>query len=292
MFSKSDFHLHSVYSDWSLTVNELDWLLSDVWVEYYSITDHDSVWACIESRELTKTRRNWPRSIPWIEITTLYKSKILHLLAYGFNPNNCDLIRFLEQQRRARRDRAIDITTMLNQDLIKEEKTPIPIEEILKLETEWPITRPDIANYLMKIWYVQTFQEAFDNWLRRYDVPLTTSDINQTIGLIRDIGWTSVLAHAFAPHVSIQSITKDAVQQIQILTELKKAWLHWLELYYSDYENNPHSQISHTINMADELNLLVTGGSDFHGGGRTGITLPWVSFPYHRVQTFLEEVHK
>jgi predicted metal-dependent phosphoesterase TrpH len=181
---------------------------------------------------------------------------------------------------------------MLNQDLIKEEKTPIPIEEILKLETEWPITRPDIANYLMKIWYVQTFQEAFDNWLRRYDVPLTTSDINQTIGLIRDIGWTSVLAHAFAPHVSIQSITKDAVQQIQILTELKKAWLHWLELYYSDYENNPHSQISHTINMADELNLLVTGGSDFHGGGRTGITLPWVSFPYHRVQTFLEEVHK
>jgi 3',5'-nucleoside bisphosphate phosphatase len=82
-------------------------------IEVFSITDHDTVGAC---RELKGTIN----FIPGVEITTHYKEKTLHLLAYRFDPENVKLESFLEKQKIARRKRAEDIMNLLNSDLARE----------------------------------------------------------------------------------------------------------------------------------------------------------------------------
>ncbi|MBP9779192.1 PHP domain-containing protein [Candidatus Gracilibacteria bacterium] len=290
MNHKNDFHMHSTYSDGTLTVSQLFEVLNDIGVDYFSITDHDTIGSCKELSQLNGNKG--AIGIPGIEITTHYQGKILHLLAYGFDSGNSEFLQFLDQQRFARRERAVNIVAMLNQDLENEGKIPIPIDEILKLEIEGPITRPDIANYLINIGYAVSFQEAFDKWLKKYDLPLVTSDITKSIEIVREIGGVAVLAHAFAPRVSLQAITQDTTRQVEILLELKKAGLQGLEIYFSNYEKDTNGRISNNINKADGLNLLVTGGSDFHGGGKTNSTLPGILIPHHRVQKFLDEVYK
>lgn len=286
LMKTADLHTHTTYSDGTLTPSELTWLLSDSGVSIFSVTDHDAVWANVE---LLRWVPSGVHFIPWIEITTHYQQKTLHLLAYGFAPENSDLTSFLMNQRVARRKRAEEIVALLNIDLQKEWLHPIPLEAILALEVEWPITRPDIAKYLIKIGYVRDFREAFDRWLRNYNVPLDTADIYDTLDLVRGIGWVPVLAHAFAPYVSIATITQDISQQIELLSDFQRWWLRWIELFCSD-----HSQIREALPLrlaiAERIGLLVTGGSDFHGGDKTSVALPGIDMPEKYIDEFLTSV--
>ncbi len=282
--------MHTRHSDWAIHVPEIYDILRDLWIGYFAITDHDSTWGVSEAEKVLSSKREGPKLVSWIEITTHYKEKTLHLLAYGFAPENSDLDSFLMNQRIARRKRAEEIVRLLNLDLEKEGLMPIPLDVVLALEVEWPITRPDIAKYLIKIGYVKDFREAFDRWLKNYEVPLDTKNISQTIELIRDIRWVAVLAHAFAPYVSLNTLTQNIVEQSRILTELKTAWLQWVEVYYSGYEHD--QDFLKKVQMADWLDLLVTGGSDFHGGWKTGTLLPWVSIPKERLEKFLSNVYR
>ena len=192
-------------------------------------------------------------------------------------------------QRIARRRRAEQIVSLLNADLENEWYAPIPLETILALEVEWPITRPDIARYLIKIGYVKDFREAFDRWLRKYNVPLDSADISETIELVRGIGWIPVLAHAFAPYISINTVTQNVGEQIELLSRFKRKGLAWVELIYG-----PDTIIGDVLPLrlaiAERVGLLVTGGSDFHGGDKTSTTLPGVEMPRIYVEKFLEQV--
>ncbi len=178
-----DFHTHSTYSDGALRPDELHSLMKDRGVKAFSVTDHDAVGA---NREL-QGKTGDIDFITGIELTTHYRQKTLHLLAYGFNPENSELADFLMKQRLARRKRAEEILTLLNVDLISDGFAPIALESILALEIESPITRPDIARYLIANGYVKDFREAFDRWLRKYNVPLDSADIYETIDLVHNI---------------------------------------------------------------------------------------------------------
>jgi predicted metal-dependent phosphoesterase TrpH len=260
--------------------------MQDRGVGYYSVTDHDVVWA---NRELLRWVPHGMHFISWIEITTHYQQKTLHLLAYGFDPEDSDLTSFLMKQRIARRKRAEEIVALLNLDLEKEWLHLIPLEAILALEVEWPITRPDIAKYLIKIGYVKDFREAFDRWLRHYDVPLDSANIYETIDMVHGIRGLPVLAHAFAPYVSIATVTRDVSEQAELLSDFQRRWLWWIELFCSDYPQIREA-LPLRLAIAERIGLLVTGGSDFHGGDKTSVTLPGVDMPEVYVERFLEKV--
>ncbi len=278
-----DFHTHTTYSDGTMNPSELTGLLRDAGVSIFSVTDHDAVWA---NSELLSWASHGMHFIPWIEITTHYRQNTLHLLAYGFAPEDSDLTSFLMKQRIARRRRAEEIVALLNIDLEREWLHPIPLDVILALEVEWPITRPDIAKYLIKTGYVKDFREAFDRWLRKYNVPLDTANIYDTLDLVHGIGWVPVLAHAFAPFVSIATITQDISAQIELLSDFQRWWLRWVELFCSD-----HSQISEALPLrlaiAERIGLFVTGGSDFHGGDKTSVSLPGIDMPEKYINELL-----
>ena len=279
-----DFHTHTTFSDGALTPTELIRILESLWVLIASFTDHDTM------RAYTETINTVIRIIRGIEITTHYQWKTLHLLAYGLNPNCSDMIWFLDQQRGARRDRAVLITELLNRDLLREGLGPIPLANILALEVEWPITRPDIAQYLFMHGYVKTFREAFDRWLKKYDAPLMSWTIREVLSMVHDNGWTSILAHPFAPFVSLTTIVKEVSQQVEILLELKKLGLHGVEGFYSDMSQDKNQWLIASLNT--EHGLLVTGWSDFHGGSKTTVNLPGILLPKQYVDQFVDRVAK
>jgi len=186
-----DFHMHSTTSDGALTPEELAYLLHELGIVYAALTDHDTMLWVERMIAFLKSIGSKLELFPWVEITTHYKQKTLHLLAYGMDSKNTELADFLTRQKDARRDRAVQIIEGLNTLIMSESKLPtVPIQEILALETEWPITRPDIAKYLLqKWWYGDDFQDIFNKWLIRCDVPLQTSNIFDTTRFVRDIWW-------------------------------------------------------------------------------------------------------
>ncbi len=279
-----DLHAHTTFSDGALTPDELLSVWSDIWVEVASVTDHDTM----RSYEQADREKRWITLIPGIEITTHYREKTLHLLAYWLDHVNTDMLAFLDEQRKARRERAIKITELLNQDLIKENLQPIEIGEILRLEVEWPITRPDIARYLLAKWYVQTFDEAFTRWLRSYEVPLWSGNIYEVLWRVKDNGWISILAHPFAPYVSLATIFKTVSDQVNLLHWLKKWGLDGFEWFFSD--QTPF-QSSMSCEIASEW-FLLTGWSDFHGGWSTSVRIPWVKIPWYFLEQFLNSVSR
>lgn len=280
-----DFHAHTTNSDGALTPDELWRTWEDLWLKVVSFTDHDSMWAYAHTMPSTNMQL-----VSGIEFTTHYRQKTLHLLAFWLNPQDSDIADFLAAQKNARRVRALEIRELLNIDLAKDGLETISEETILSLETsEWPITRPDIARYLVKIWYAKDFQDAFSRWLRNYDVQLDSWDIYKVLGIIKDNGWVSVLAHPFAPFVSLESVFKNFSDQLNLLLWLQKWWLDGYEGFYPD--QTPFDS-SKTQELATKYNFLLTWGSDFHWGWRSSVKIPGVEMPRHHLDRFLEEVTK
>lgn len=257
--------------------------MKDLRVKIFSITDHDTMWAY---RGFIKSDDNLLMLPLWIEITTHYKWRTLHVLAYGLDPNSQDVNSFQERQRKSRRERAMKITELLNHDLIRDRFAPIPLEKILWLEIEWPITRPDIANYLVSIGYVSTFKEAFDRWLGKYDIPLESWAISDVLSMINDNKWRAILAHPFAPHVSLNTISPDIEIQIWLLQGFQKLGLHGVEWFYSDMSKDTNGKIIEQLHQ--DYKFLITGWSDFHGGNKTSVLLPGVSMPKKYVFEFID----
>lgn len=280
--TKVDFHSHSTFSDGALTPQELSHLMTDIWVKIFSITDHDTIWAYVQSLDTNNV------ILPWMEITTHYSWKTIHILAYGLDPNSHDVNSFLQKQKLSRRERAMKITELLNDDLIKEWLAPIQLNIILWLEIEWPITRPDIANYLMSIGYVSTFQEAFDKWLWKYDIPIESWSILEVFSIVNDNKWKAIIAHPFAPYVSLKTIFPDIPDQMELLREFKKKGLHGIECFFSDMSQNTPRCIIDKLHREDWF--LITWWSDFHGGNKSSVKLPGVLIPENYVAEFLDTV--
>ena len=76
----------------------------------------------------------------------------------------------------------------INRELTAEDKAPIDLNAILKLGIEKPITRVDLAQYLLDHDYVATLQEAFERWLIRYNIPNRDFSVKQAIDLIQNAG--------------------------------------------------------------------------------------------------------
>ena len=97
-----NFHMHSTYSDGSLTAKEIYNQAIELNLDHYAITDHHSVDAYIElskSNHLTyKNRINIPKLWTGIEITCLLKGCLVHVLGLGFNPKSNYLLPYIDHK--------------------------------------------------------------------------------------------------------------------------------------------------------------------------------------------------
>ena len=164
----------------------------------------------------------------------------------------CCLIDFLYKKNR---DYFISLIQILQEDY-KIEFVPKEIEKLINGMGN--LGRPHIAKLLMKYGYVNSVQEAFDKYL--VDISnkvgyVKGMDYKDCIDLILKSGGIPVLAHP-------KTLKLSSLELINLIKYLVDCGLKGIEVYHSMHSE---FEVSQYIQIANELNLLVSGGSDFHG---------------------------
>ncbi|MGC8669045.1 MAG: PHP domain-containing protein [Chthonomonadales bacterium] len=254
-----DLHTHTTASDGSLSPRELVALASRCGLTAIGITDHDTLDGLPEAE--AAARAAGIELVPGVELSVAYPHGRLHLLGYfieiGSAILNDRLIR-LKENRRKRNRQMVERMQRLG--------LPITLEELLHEAGGGQIGRPHMASLLVRKGAASSIGDAFDRFLadgRPAHVPKDKIHPPEAVQLIHAAGGLAVVAHP-------DSLGLDEADLLRCLQELKTLGLDGLECYYSRYDAR---QISRLLQIAGALNLLVTGGSDFHGATKPGILL-------------------
>jgi predicted metal-dependent phosphoesterase TrpH len=248
-----DLHLHSRHSDGVHTPEELVRIASGKGLRAIAIADHDSIDG-IDSA-LEEGARLGVEVLPAVELSVSYSSlRDVHLLGYLIDHHDQPFVSRLDGLRRSREERVEAILAKINGRLTGERREPISYGEVLE-QAGGAVGRPHIARVLMGRGYCRDMDEAFDRYLEPCNVPKPRFPIADAIKEIKRAGGLAVLAHP-------TSMTSNLVAVGNLIREYRTMGLDGLEVYsnmcYKD-------DIIFIKNLARQMGLLVTGGSDYHG---------------------------
>jgi len=257
-----DLHTHTTASDGSLTPAALIEAARVAGLRVLSITDHDTT-AGFET--VTDTARAAGiELVPGIEISAVADGRDVHVLGYFIDPSSSGLRAFLERQRSDRVRRVQEMTRRL-----AALGCPISADAMLATAAAGrSVGRPQIAAALVDAGYVQTRDEAFARFLEHGGpayVPRRGTAPEEVIAIVHAAGGLASLAHP--------GVTKRDDR----IPEFAAAGLDALEARHSDHDAACEQRYR---DLARELGLFLTGGSDFHGeGGHRVPRLGIVSMP-------------
>lgn len=269
-----DLHVHSTCSDGYYSPEELVQFAKKAELAALSLADHDNIDGI--ERAIQAGVENDIEVIPAVELSTQwFQYTDMHLLGYGFDFHNPYLVRALHEFQEFRRTRNSRIIERVNDKLVGEKRSPLDPLKVQEL-AGGTIGRPHIAQALRNAGYVSTNDEAFERYLVPCNVPKRYFPVDEAIRLIHGSGGIAVLAHP--PY-----ITRDRNKLELLVADLVKLGLDGIEAY------NNGSGLEDTdwlIRLARQHDLIVTGGSDFHGDpgsaieigrGIRGIRVPYES---------------
>ncbi len=242
-----DLHSHTTASDGGLGPRELVREAARHGGRVLAITDHDSTEALAEAFDEV-ARRPPMTLVPGIEINCDVDGGEVHILGYFLEYETEWFQAFLREQRAERVARVYRIAARL-----AELGMPIDPAEVFALVKEGSAGRPHIAQVMVARGYVKTFREAFDRYLRAggpANVPRKRLSPAETVVTIRRVGGVPVLAHP------------GLAERDEIIPDLVRAGLLGIECYYHEHSA---TQTRNYLQACKDLDLVATGGSDFHG---------------------------
>lgn len=254
-----DLHIHSTVSDGTLTPKALIRYAKEKGLKAIALTDHDNIDG--NEQAIEEGRRVGVEAIPGVEISGEWPYGTLHILGYYITKKN-KLQNHLFQLQKARETRNFKIIEKLNQSGI-----PITLEEVLEMAGGTQIGRPHIAQVLVKKGAAKDLDQAFHRFLKKRGpayVDKFRPTPEQAMEWILEAEGVPVLAHPFTLNIK-QS--KDL--EISI-AKWRRFGLKGIEVYYP--EHTPLQEQMYQ-NLAQRLELIITGGTDFHGLNKPGVDL-------------------
>ena len=249
--NRLDLHLHTNHSDGSFTPTAVLELARQVGVTSLAITDHDITTGIPEAT--LAGQQLGIEVIPGIEISSTFGDSELHMLGYFLDWQDVRLNERLTTLRESRHRRNPQIIERLQSLGID-----ITYDEVRALAGTDSVGRPHIARVLMEKQVVASAKEAFDRFIANGKpayVPRNLPSPAEAIHWIKAAKGLAVLAHPTWVKTTEGTLT-DLVRQ------LKADGLDGVEVHYSTHTAR---QTREYLNLAKQLGLLVTGGSDFHG---------------------------
>ena len=249
--SRLDLHLHTTHSDGSCTPAEVVGLAHQAGVTALAITDHDIMTGVADA--ITAGEHCGIEVIPGVEVSSIMNQSELHILGYFLDwqdPVLNQRFKTLRDSRHRRNPQMIERLQALGID--------ITYDEVRALAGSDSVGRPHIARALMDKQVVSSAKEAFDRFLadgKPAYVPRDLPSPAEVIQWIKAAGGLAVLAHPTWVKLADRSL-------LELVRELKTAGLDGVEVYYSTHAAR---QTREYLSLAQQLGLLVTGGSDFHG---------------------------
>ncbi|MGB3788583.1 MAG: PHP domain-containing protein [Phormidesmis sp.] len=239
-----ELHSHTTRSDGSLTPTELVNFAVEKGVKALAITDHDTMAAWEEATQAAADQDI--EIVPGLELSTVYNERSMHIL--GFYPDQAKLDAPLRERVEGRKRRARKMAEKLA-------ALGYPIE-LPDMSSAMAPGRPHIANALRQAGHVSSHNEAFDRFLKDDGpayVPYEKFTAQEGIELLLSCGAVPVWAHP--------CIFRGGTVET-ILPILVEAGLMGIEVYH------PTHSVSQTRKLEEycqTYNLLMTGGSDYHG---------------------------
>ena len=251
-----DLHTHSTASDGTDTPAELVANAAAVGLDALAITDHDTTagWAAAVTALPPGLRLVRGAELSCVSPDGRGGHCTVHLLAYLFDPDAGAVVREYARARAERRERLSKIA-----DRMAADGFPIDGESLLaSVPEEATAGRPHLAMALVRAGVVSTVDEAFAMFLNdrgRYYIPSSRTPIESSIEMIAEAGGVTVLAHAFAAHRG-PTVTADVIK------ELAGLGLGGVEVDHPDHDAQARKRLR---SLADDLGLIMTGSSDYHG---------------------------
>ncbi|MCK4934019.1 MAG: PHP domain-containing protein, partial [Simkaniaceae bacterium] len=243
---RADMHMHSTCSDGSLSPKELLYHAKEKGLSALSITDHDTTEAYSEEL-FSESKKLGLFLCKGVEFSCRHKDTNVHILGYHFQT---DLVGFCLEHQLRRKSRNLKILAKLRKNNISIEEGELYGEAATP---EKVIGRPHIASLLIRKGIAKDFKEAFTKYLGDkaccYD-PGNPFSVEATIETIHAANGKAFIAH---PHL---------MKKNRVIKDLLKMPLDGIECYYSMI---PRDQEEKWLQIAKKNNLLISGGSDFHG---------------------------
>jgi predicted metal-dependent phosphoesterase TrpH len=246
-----DLHTHSTASDGLLAPARLVVTAREHGVGTLALTDHDTTAGVEEA--LAEGRRVHVEVIPGVEINTDVDEYEVHMLGYYIDRARADFQAFLARMRAGRIDRAREMVVRLGAL-----GAPVEWARVTAIAAGASVGRPHIARALVEARRVSTVQDAFERFLGRHGpayVPRLKVTPEEAVEAICAAGGVAVLAHPG---------WTSSGPVIERVPRLVAHGLGGIEVYYPDHTAE---MIASYVAVAEQYHLIVTGGTDFHGGG-------------------------
>ena len=249
---KTDLHIHTYYSDGVFSPEKIVDTAIDVGLQVIALTDHDNILSYGVAKDYLKKQgiEDKLEIIQGVEINTLYKNYEVHILGYFMDTSKSDFQNLLKVQQQARVKQTKEIIALL----AKKEGIKIKYEDIVKqVAPGGSIGRPHIAKAITNAGGTANVMDAYAKYIHDDSpvyVPRKTVSPHDAVEIIYDAGGIPVIAH---PH--------DIDIAESLIKELMSYGLRGIEAYHR--KHSP-ACVEYFSSMAEELGLIVTGGSDFH----------------------------
>ena len=261
-----DLHTHSLRSDGALSPADLVKRAAARGVTIQALSDHDTL-AGIAEAEVTG-RDLGVRIIPATELNTESEWGDAHVLGYFIDPADAaleDRLRWLRSNRGRRIELMVEKLNALDY--------AVDLARVLEIAQGGALGRPHLAQALFEKGYVKSYDEAFDTLIAK-DSPAYVARVGLTpleaVTLVRTHGGVPSLAHP-----------GTVIGLDELLPRLVAAGLAGIEAYYG--EHSPR-MTARCLDRARELDLVPTGGSDFHGRGEHGVDIGGVFVPPEMIE--------
>jgi PHP domain protein len=259
-----DLHTHSTSSDGTYSPTDVAVLAKQASLSLIALTDHDTMAGVDEC--FKKGLKLGLFVIPGVEMSCVYEEKEIHILGYllstSFSQDKPDIPKEifsdLDFFAKERADRNTEIIKRFKKDGIF-----ISENDLNNGNPKAQITRAHFSNALINMGVVKNKKEAFEKYLEyggKY-IPVKNINTYRCMEFLTRHNFFISLAHPFQYKFSEKELEK-------LLLHLKDLGLKGIEVYHSTHSS---SDINKLNSLAQKLNLLPTGGSDFHGDNKPGL---------------------
>ncbi|MEV6023441.1 PHP domain-containing protein [Streptomyces sp. NPDC052036] len=250
-----DLHTHSTASDGTDTPAELVLRAAAEGLDVIALTDHDTTRGHAEAIEAL------PEGLTLVtgaELSCRWNGISMHMLAYLFDPEEP---RLLAERELVRDDRVPRAQAMIAR--LRELGVPITWEQVSRIAGDGSVGRPHLASALVELGVVDSVSDAFTpEWLAdggRAYVEKHETDPFEAIRLVKAAGGVTVFAHPAASKRG-RTVPESAI------ADLAAAGLDGIEVDHMDHDPATRARLR---GLAQELGLLATGSSDYHGSRKT-----------------------
>ena len=267
----TDLHLHTTFSDGTYSPEELADEARKFGLVAIALTDHDTVEGCLRMRTACESCRI--EFIPATELTAEVNGIELHMLGYFVDVESPELLKAMGNFQRGRTERIKEIVSRLQRLNV-----PLEEEDVFALAKCKSPGRPHVARALIQRKVCGSLDEAFERFLKKNRpgwVPKQKIHAEDAMGLIHAAGGLAVLAHP------------GLARSEEAIPTLIEAGLDGIECFHT--RHSPASS-EYYVSVAEEHDLLITGGSDCHGMNKGKPLIGSIKLPYEYVRLLKERL--